>query len=106
MLTKEHVIPKWILKQVHKKVYTVEELAKKVRLPLSFVRKIVEGSPSSWINLTTACCKCNAEKGPKLLPDLNMNLKRYPYEPEWARIRFPTKVVPVVMRPAWEMFFE
>tara|TARA_Y100000589_G_scaffold326889_1_gene367581 strand:- start:147 stop:677 length:531 start_codon:yes stop_codon:yes gene_type:complete len=39
------------------------------------------GGADSWENVTTACLKCNVQKGNKTPEEANMPLKRKPYKP-------------------------
>jgi 5-methylcytosine-specific restriction endonuclease McrA len=47
-----------------------------------------KGGPHSWDNVVTACEKCNAAKGDRLLPELGLQLRSKPKAPMHPAIAF------------------
>jgi 5-methylcytosine-specific restriction endonuclease McrA len=53
-------------------------------LTLDHVIPSSRGGQHSWINLVTACKKCNARKGDRTPDEAEMPLRRKPYKPSYA----------------------
>lgn len=53
-------------------------------LTLDHVIPSSRGGQHSWINLVTACKRCNAKKGDQTPEQAEMRLKRKPYKPSYA----------------------
>jgi 5-methylcytosine-specific restriction endonuclease McrA len=53
-------------------------------LTLDHVIPSSRGGQHSWINLVTACKRCNAKKGDQTPEEAQMPLKRKPYKPSYA----------------------
>lgn len=47
-----------------------------------------KGGPHTWDNVVTACGKCNAAKGDRLLPEIGMQLRAKPKAPMHPAIAF------------------
>jgi 5-methylcytosine-specific restriction endonuclease McrA len=45
------------------------------------IHPVSKGGKNNWMNVVTACCKCNAKKGNKSLERSGMELLYIPYEP-------------------------
>jgi len=53
-------------------------------LTLDHVMPSSRGGQQSWLNLVTACKRCNAKKGDCTPEEANMPLKRKPFKPSYA----------------------
>ncbi len=53
-------------------------------LTLDHVIPSSKGGPHSWLNLVTACKRCNAKKGNYTPEQAGMQLARKPYKPSYA----------------------
>jgi 5-methylcytosine-specific restriction endonuclease McrA len=53
-------------------------------LTIDHVIPRAKGGKDTWINLVTACKKCNAKKGESTPEDAGMPLKRKPYKPSYS----------------------
>jgi len=53
-------------------------------LTLDHVLPSSRGGKSSWLNLTTACKKCNSVKGDQTPEEANMPLKTQPFKPSYV----------------------
>eukprot|EP00189_Rhodosorus_marinus_P012611 CAMPEP_0184745424 /NCGR_PEP_ID=MMETSP0315-20130426/8095_1 /TAXON_ID=101924 /ORGANISM="Rhodosorus marinus, Strain UTEX LB 2760" /LENGTH=257 /DNA_ID=CAMNT_0027217567 /DNA_START=52 /DNA_END=822 /DNA_ORIENTATION=- len=45
------------------------------------------GGTSGWENVVTACIHCNYKKGPKLIKDTDLKLRKLPAEPSYAQLQ-------------------
>lgn len=52
-------------------------------LTLDHVIPASKGGKKNWLNIVTACRKCNQKKGDKLLHECSMKLKQRPFAPKW-----------------------
>jgi 5-methylcytosine-specific restriction endonuclease McrA len=57
-------------------------------LTLDHVLPRSKGGPHTWDNVVTACEKCNAAKGDRLLPEIGMQLRAKPKAPMHPAIAF------------------
>jgi 5-methylcytosine-specific restriction endonuclease McrA len=53
-------------------------------LTLDHVMPSSRGGPHSWLNLVSACKRCNAKKGDYTPDEAGMSLKYKPYKPSYA----------------------
>jgi len=53
-------------------------------LTLDHVMPSSRGGPHSWLNLVTACKRCNAKKGDYTPEEAGMTLRLKPYKPSYA----------------------
>ena len=51
------------------------------QLSIDHVLPRSRGGSDNWENVTTACLRCNIQKGNRTPEEANMNLKRKPYKP-------------------------
>jgi 5-methylcytosine-specific restriction endonuclease McrA len=57
-------------------------------LTLDHILPRSKGGPHTWDNVVTACEKCNAAKGDRLLPEIGMQLRTKPKAPMHPAIAF------------------
>ncbi len=62
------------------------------------------GGPHTWQNLVAACATCNRQKGGRSLAEVNMSLRRHPFEPSaTAKYRFGNHLQ---RNREWQQFLE
>lgn len=72
-------------------------------LTLDHVMPSSRGGTHSWVNLVTACKKCNAKKGDRTPEEAGMILRRKPYKPSYALF---LRDVTGVHHNEWDEFLE
>uniref|UniRef100_A0A7S3AAW0 HNH nuclease domain-containing protein n=1 Tax=Rhodosorus marinus TaxID=101924 RepID=A0A7S3AAW0_9RHOD len=61
------------------------------------------GGTSGWENVVTACVDCNYKKGPKLIKETDLKLRKVPVEPSYAQLQsMARKYRPKHIHPTWE----
>ncbi|KAJ8907454.1 hypothetical protein NDN08_007565 [Rhodosorus marinus] len=61
------------------------------------------GGTSGWENVVTACVDCNYKKGPKLVKDTDLKLRKLPAEPSYAQLQsMARKYRPKHVHRTWE----
>jgi 5-methylcytosine-specific restriction endonuclease McrA len=70
-------------------------------LTLDHVLPTSRGGPHSWLNLVTACKRCNAQKGDFTPEEAGMPLRHRPYKPSYTLF---LKDAPGMHQHEWEEF--
>jgi 5-methylcytosine-specific restriction endonuclease McrA len=56
----------------------------KKELTIDHINPKSKGGPTSWINITSACFKCNIKKADRTPKEANMELLTQPFIPSWS----------------------
>tara|TARA_B100000282_G_scaffold264662_1_gene215354 strand:- start:6 stop:524 length:519 start_codon:yes stop_codon:yes gene_type:complete len=76
------------------------------KLTIDHVVPRSKGGKNTWLNLVTACKKCNQKKGSKTLEQANMKLIKKPFEPRCSVLRGVKKnqISPIWKDYLWENY--
>ena len=69
------------------------------KLTIDHILPRSKGGKNTWLNLTTACKKCNQKKGSRSPEEANMMLIRAPYKPKSSILRMVKKSQ---IEPIWK----
>src|SRR5271155_1007631 len=84
------------------KVFETRKLTYDHVVPRSRWRGPVE-KMTDWLNVVSACTKCNLEKGDRTPAEAGMTMHFQPYKPKTLRIHHP-RALPVPMPEEWTPF--